>query len=366
MEENKQEKYKDPFRATLTGIMDLFKKQVAVGTISDTDRLDGKTVVVDGASSGLGFAIAVEVAKRGAKTIMACRSGIPAKGEEVKKLSGNQDVHMLKVDFSDAVSIEKLVSELKEKFSPIDILICNAGVVPNKARKTPQGFEEMFMVNYFSKFLYVTALIENGSFGRIGFEARAVRPKAGDAPTTVISKNTDKEALPANPGIVSENKGAAIPRIIFVSSESHRNPAAIKWDDFGKFSPYGIKQSMEHYGQNKLLLTTFAVELSRRLNTNGHTAASVFALCPGPVNSNIARETPKVFQPLLKVVFRLFFKSPKDAAAPVIYFSVSKDVEGKAFDYLFLMNRKDVDSKAMDLANGLKLWEMSSAFRKNL
>ncbi|MCX6287230.1 MAG: SDR family NAD(P)-dependent oxidoreductase [Bacteroidetes bacterium] len=357
MEENKQEKYKDPFRATLTGILDLFKKQVPVGTFNDSDRLDGKTVVVDGASSGLGFAIAVEVASKGAKTVMVCRSGIPAKGEEVRKLSGNQDVHMLHVDFADVRSLEKLVSELRDKYTPIDILICNAGVVPNMARKTPQGLEEMFMVNYFSKFWYVTTLIENGSFGNLTLAGReSVTADSGTGP-----------GLPLDVcGAANSPEISVIPRIIFVSSESHRNPAVIKWDDFGKFTPYGIKQSMEHYGHNKLLLTTFAVELSRRLNPNGSTAASVFALCPGPVNSNIARESPKVFQPLLKVIFRMFFKSPKDASAPVIYFSVSHDVEAKPFDYLFLMNRKEVDSKALDPENGLKLWEMSSALKKNL
>ncbi len=333
MEENKQEKYKDPFRATLTGIMDLFKKQVPVGTISDSDRLDGKTVVVDGASSGLGFAVAIEVASRGAKTVMVCRSGIPSKGEEVKRLSGNPDVHMLQVDFSDLRSIEKVCLELKSGFAPIDVLISNAGVVPNKSRKTPQGLEEMFVVNYFSKFCYVTSLIENGSFGKLSLEGQ---------------------------------HGMNIPRIIFVSSESHRNPSMIKWDDFGRFTPYSIKQAMEHYGHNKLLLTTFAVELSRRLNPNSHNACSVFALCPGPVNSNIARESPKIFQPLLRLVFRMFFRSPKDASAPVIYFSVSKDVEGKSFDYLFLMNRKDVDSKALNFDNGKKLWEMSSALKKKM
>ena len=343
MEENKQEKYKDPFRATLTGIMDLFKKRVPDGTINDSDRLDGKTVVVDGASSGLGFAIAVEAAARGAKTVMLCRSGIPAKGEEVKKISGNQDVHMLHVDFTDARSIEKACEELKNRFAPIDVLISNAGVVPQKSRKTPQGLEEMFMVNYFSKFLYVNTLIENGSLGNINLGKGAI-------------ETAGKQGM----------NGNTIPRIIFVSSESHRNPASINWDDFGKFTPYGVKKSMEHYGHNKLLLTTFAVELSRRLNPNGSANCSVFTLCPGPVNSNIARETPKVFQPLLKLVFRMFFRSPKDASAPAIYFSVSPDVEKKQFDYFFLMNRKEVDSKALNKENGKKLWEMSSALRKNL
>ena len=133
MGENKRERYKDPFRATLTGIMDLFRKQEPVGTLNGSDRLDGKTAVIDGASSGLGFAIAAGLASRGAKTIMVCRSGIPSKGEEVKKLSGNNDVHMLYADFTDVRSLEKLTSELKAGYAPIDILICNAGVEIGRA-----------------------------------------------------------------------------------------------------------------------------------------------------------------------------------------------------------------------------------------
>jgi len=346
MTENKQQKYQDPFRATLTGIMDLFRKQEPVGAIKDTDRLDRKTVVVDGASSGLGFAIATQVAARGARTVMLCRSGIPEKGEEVKRLTGNQDVHMLKVDFRDVESIREVISEIRARFAPVDILICNAGVVPNKSRKTPQGLEEMFMVNYFSKFWYVTSLVESGCFG----PSLMSEDKGPDTGKTLRTPS----------------HGRRIPRIIFVSSESHRNPKAINWDDFGKYTPYGTRQSMEHYGHNKLLLTTFAVELSRRLNPDGRTDFSVFALCPGPVNSNIARESPKLFQPLLKLVFRMFFSSPETAAAPVLYFSTSNDVEGKTFDYLFLMNRKDVDIKAMSPYNGEKLWDLSQTLKKNL
>jgi NAD(P)-dependent dehydrogenase (short-subunit alcohol dehydrogenase family) len=330
MEENKQQKYQSPVKATLTGIADLFRKQTPVGSLKPQDRLDGKTVIVDGASSGLGFAVATEVARLGARTVMVCRSGIPEKGELVKKLSGNQDVHMLKVDFTDARSIEDLVGEIRKRFNPVDILICNAGVVPSSGRKTPQGLEEMFMVNYFSKFLYINQLVENGCLRTAG------------------------------------SGGYALPRIIIVSSESHRNPKEVNWEDFGKFTSYGMKQSMEHYGHNKLLLTMFSVELSRRLNNNGIPRFSVFALCPGPVNSNIARESPAVFQPLLKLVFRLFFRSPKQASQPVLYFAASPDVEGKSFDYLFLMNRKEVDAKALDIENGRKLWDLSSTLRKKV
>jgi NAD(P)-dependent dehydrogenase (short-subunit alcohol dehydrogenase family) len=325
MEKNKQDKYSNPFRATLTGILALFKKQEPAGVLKEDDRLDGKTVLVDGASSGLGFAIATDMARRGAKVIMACRSGIPERGELVKKLSGSADIHMLHVDFSDIPSIRQLAKEISEKYSPLDIYVCNAGIVPKQSRKTPQGLEEMFMVNYLSKFFFVNLLLEEHCFRQTG--------------------NSN-------------------PRMIFVASESHRNADSFDWDSFGTFRSYTIGKSVSLYGYYKLLLTTFTVELSRRLNSQGKTAISIFALCPGPVNSNIAREAPKIFQPLMKLVFAGFFRSPAKAAVPVIYLATSKDVEGKPYDYLFLMGRKDVDEKAKDPRNGDLLWKLSEELLK--
>ena len=340
MEESRQKKYNNPFTATLTGIRDLFRKQTPAGELKPTDRLDGLTVLVDGASSGLGFAIAVDVARRGARVIMACRSGIPGKGERVKKLSGNQEIYMLQVDFSEINSIKALVEKLS---SPslfgdgagggpskgiIDIFICNAGIVPKQSRKTAQGLEEMFMVNYFSKFIFVNLLLQNQCFSS---------PEHNE---------------------ISDRK-SKIPRIIFIASESHRNPEKFDWDEFGIYHDYKIGKSIELYGYYKLLLTTFSVELSRRLNPNGETNFSVFSMCPGPVNSNSAREAPKVFIPLLKIVFGVFFKSPAKAAIPVVYLSASSDVAAKPFDYLFLMSRKEVDIKASDPGNGKRLWKLS-------
>ena len=94
--------------------------------------------------------------------------------------------------------------------------------------------------------------------------------------------------------------------IIFVSSESHRNPTAFEWDTFGEFQAHKMAKTVERYGYYKLLMTTFSQELSRRLNLD-KTNYSVFALCPGPVNSNIAREAPKMVQPVMKLVFKIFF-----------------------------------------------------------
>lgn len=315
-----KKKYNSPLQATYKGISDLFKKQKRVGELNEEDRLDGKKVLITGASSGLGLAVAKQLASIGAEVIMAVRSGMPEKGEEVKRISGSTKVSMLHVDLSDFDSIKSLVEQVQSKHNKIDILICNAAVVVKEARKTKYELDEMFSVNYLAKFYLVNAMLTGNCF------------------------NTGTKELP---------------RIIFVSSESHRNPEQFEWDSFGQFVEHKMAKTVERYGYYKLLMTTFSQELERRLNVNNKVDYSVFSLCPGPVNSNIAREAPAIVQPLMKLVFRIFFSSPEKAAEPVVYLAASKNLEGKALDYMFLMSRKDVDEKAADIVNGKRLWELT-------
>ena len=159
--------YSNPLTATLTGIRDLWKKGKPTLLLSETDRLDGKTVMITGASSGLGFAAALDLSKRGATVIMACRSGIPGKGEAVKAATGSSKVFMEQVDLSNLDSIAELTQRINAQYGRIDILICNAAMVPSKSRRNEQGLEEMFVVNYLAKYLMVRLLIQNGAFGDI-------------------------------------------------------------------------------------------------------------------------------------------------------------------------------------------------------
>ena len=329
MSKNKDrtESYNSPVKAIFTGISDLFRKSASTLSLHDLPSLDGKKVLITGSSSGLGFATAVELASRGAQVIMAVRSGIPGKGEEVKKVSGSEKVDMIHMDLSDLGSLKSLCIKIKEQYGLLDLIICNAAMVAKKSRMVKEGLDEMFVVNYFAKFLMFKQLLKEGLLNQAGTQ---------------------------------------LPRIVIVASESHRNPTGFDWDDFGTYKPYGIKQSVAMYGYYKLLLLTMANELSRRLNPSGKVNCSVFALCPGPVNSNIAREAPSVFQPLLKLVFGIFFRSPKKACPPVIYLAASKEQEGKTGTYLFLMQEKDMDEKATDPQNGKLLWELSEKLRKDI
>ena len=317
MESNKE--YNSPLQATLTGIGNLFKKQDRIEPLDSKDRLEGKRVLITGASSGLGFAAAKQLANLGAEVIMAVRSGIPEKGEAVKKASGSDKVFMHHVELSDFDSIRQLVDEVKTQYGNIDILVCNAAMVASKARKTKFGLEEMFMVNYLSTYYLIRWVLREELLNQEGTEK---------------------------------------PRIIIVNSESHRDPKEFEWSKFGVFEDYTMGKTVQLYGYYKLLLATFAAELDRRLNT-AELTHSIFALCPGPVNSNIAREAPVLFKPLIKVVFGIFFRSPEKASEPLIYFCASKKVANTDFDYLFLMQKKEIDKKAQDPDNGIRLWEYS-------
>jgi len=324
---DKTDRYKSPVAAIFTGISDLFKRSEQELTLDDLPSLDGKKVLITGASSGLGFATAVELARRGAHVLMAVRSGIPLKGEKVKSLSGSKKVDMIPLDLSDLESLRSFTQELKKKFGLIDIIVCNAAMVAKNSRAIKQGLDEMFVVNYFAKFLLAKQLMH---------------------------------------GSLLNHGGPDLPRIIFVASESHRNATSFDWDGFGTYEPYGIKQSVANYGYYKLLLLTMVSELSRRLNQDGKVQCSVFALCPGPVNSNIAREAPLLFQPLLKLVFGIFFRSPKKASQPVVYLAASKELESSTGTYLFLMQKKDMDEKATDPQNGSRLWKLSEKLEKRI
>jgi NAD(P)-dependent dehydrogenase (short-subunit alcohol dehydrogenase family) len=325
-------RYDGASRAALSGILDLFHKRERVGSVQARDLIDGKTCLVTGANRGLGKAVAIELARRGGHVVMACRSGHPHAAEEVKASSGSDLVEIASVDLADSRSIEAFVAAMKTAGISLDIVVLNAGVVPGRSRKTAQGFEEMFAVDYLANFLLLQRLLANGTIP-VG---------------------------PASPeGASAQAAPAPIPRLVFVTSESHRSAPPIDLERLGDFREYGMKGAMTEYARNKLLLSTFAVELSRRLQVEGRPSAAVHQFCPGPVNSGIAREAPAWSRPLVKVIFSLFFRSPRKAAEPAVFLCCSRAIEGRTGIYLHLMTEKSPSARATDEAAGRRLWQES-------
>lgn len=292
-------------------------------------RIDGKTCLVTGANSGLGKAVAIDLAGRGGHVLMACRSGHPDAGEDVRTASGSDCVEMLKVDLSDMHSVHRLCDELRERRTRIDIAVLNAGLMPRRALRTVQGFEAMFAVHFLANRVLVDRWLKDGT----------LRPSA-----------SIQEA----------------PRIVLVSSEAHRSAEPIDFDRLGAFENYGLRDGLRHYGASKLVMSTFAVELSRRLNQDDGGHVAVHSLCPGPVHSAIGRNTPILLKPLIYPVMKLFFLPPARAAAPVSYLCCAGDAGKRSGIYLHMMREKHPSELAVNRSNGAGLWEASEALLHRL
>lgn len=324
--------YNNPVSATLNGIVDLFRKKERIGTLGDDERLDGKTCLVTGANSGLGKATAIELARRGAHVIMACRSGFPEAGEAVKCASGSDSVEMMRLDLSDLEVVNSFCDELKERGVVVDRLILNAGVVPQKPLRTAQGFDMMFGVHFVANMQLIKRLLADGVLPNNRF---ATEPNG---------RSTDK------------------PRIVFVSSETHRSGTPIDFDSLGEPVNYSAMGSIAQYGHSKLVMTAWLQELARQLKTEEGVDVSVHCLCPGPINSNIARDAPSFFKPVLSVIMGILFASPEKACEPVVYLSAAQALEGETAVYLHLMTRKPAAAQALDPVVGQRLWERAERF----
>ena len=134
------------------------------GVCRSQARLDGKTVIITGANTGIGLETAVDLAKRNARVILACRS--VERGEkaavEVRKRSGNNNVVFFQLDLASLDSVRKFAAKILEEEPQIDILINNAGVMALPERTlTQDGFEMQFAVNHLGHFLLTNLLLDH-------------------------------------------------------------------------------------------------------------------------------------------------------------------------------------------------------------
>ena len=202
-------------------------------------KLDGKTVIITGANTGIGLETAVDLAKRNARVILACRS--VERGEkavvEVKERSGNDNVVFVQLDLASLDSVRKFAAKILEEEPRIDILINNAGVINTAHTKSADGFELTFAINHLGHFLLTNLLLD-----RI------------------------KEAPSA--------------RIVNVTSSGHHR-ARIDFNDLNTEIQYA---PLKAYGRSKLANILFTRKLAKELQGTGVT---VNAVHPGYIYTNI-------------------------------------------------------------------------------
>ena len=229
--------------AIVVGGLFAFRRWAAGGVCRSQAKLDGKTVIITGANSGIGLETAVDLAKRNARVILACRS--VERGEkaavEVRKRSGNDNVVFRQLDLASLDSVRKFSGKILEEEPRIDILINNAGVFYVTRTLTQDGFEMQFGVNHLGHFLLTNLLL-----------------------------NRIKEAPSAR--IVNVSSGAySFGRIDFDNLNSERS-----------FSQWGARA----YQTSKLANILFTRSLAKRLKG---TNVTVNSLHPGTVTTEIGR-----------------------------------------------------------------------------
>ena len=330
--------------ATVGGIVDRLRDRSPPLVLSPLDRLEGRTALVTGANRGLGLAITIQLVARGAHVIMACRSGIPEIMDVVRREAHELAAQMacgpagtvdaVRLDLSDLSQVRAMADELAEDLVTLDVLVLNAGVVATGSRKTRDGFDEMLQVNYLANVVLVMRLLERGVVPNRTFAANVETDEASDA-------------------------APFVPRIVFVSSESHRSARPLDVDGVGVYRAYGMGETVSEYGYQKLLVEVWASELSRRLAPGGAIEVAVHTTCPGAVATDIAREAPAWVKPILDPTIKYFFKRPEEGAVPVVWLACARPAVGRTGLYVHVKNEKPRAAQANEPTNGAALWTRS-------
>ncbi|XP_020298347.1 retinol dehydrogenase 14 isoform X1 [Pseudomyrmex gracilis] len=278
--------------------------------------MEGKTVIITGCTSGIGKETARDLAKRGARVIMACRnveSANQLKDEFVKE-SNNTNIVVRKLDLASLQSIREFAQQINQEERRLDVLVHNAGTAETFRKKiTEDGLEMTMATNYFGPFLLTHLLID----------------------------------------LLKRSKPS---RIVVVASELYR----IARLNFNNINPTTTLPAYLYY-VSKYADIVFTLELARRLVGTGVTAN---CLHPGMINSGIWRNVPAPLSWFLNIIIRAFFKTPQQAAQTTIYLVVSDEVNGVTGKYFMDCAEHRLSNAVKDSSKGKKLWELSEPLVK--
>ena len=275
-----------------------------------------KNVIITGITSGIGTAIALDLAKRDYKINLVART--EESGNKIKDLiykkTKNNDVHVYKCDLSLQTEVHEFVNNFRKQNNGLDILINNAAIIPNKKTITKEGNEMQFAVNYIAPYLLSRLLLD-------------------------LLKNN------------------APSRIVNTSSTAHTG-GNLNINDFQKLNEKYNLRGWGRYLDTKLQLTIDTVELSKELEGTGVTCNAVH---PGFVNTNLGRHLPlQSFNKLLG----LFILSPKGGADPIIRAACSEEYKNITGKYFHRFKQKKASKKVFDKNVSSKLMEYTKSITK--
>ncbi|XP_064122215.1 retinol dehydrogenase 12-like isoform X2 [Macrobrachium nipponense] len=284
----------------------LVRRFMVGGICTSGKRVDGKTVVITGCNVGIGKETALELSRRGAKIIMACRDTKKAEkvALEIERETGGEVV-VMKLDLASLTSIRTFAGELKTKEKMIHMLINNAGIMMCPFMKTEDGFEMQMGTNHFGHFLLTNLLLP----------------------------------------LLTHSEPA---RIITLSSLAHLR-GTIPFDDMNYEKGYDRIQA---YGNSKVANVLFTRHLAKKVKG---TNITVFSVHPGAVQSELARH---IGGDILKYFMPFFVKKTAEGMQTTLYCALEAEQDDEHY-YFSDCQVSYASSYARSDETAKKLWDLS-------
>jgi NAD(P)-dependent dehydrogenase (short-subunit alcohol dehydrogenase family) len=292
-------------------------------TAADIPDLSGKVIIVTGANSGIGYEAAKGFARKGAQTILACRSMDRARKalRQIQPEIPRASAGIIQLDLANLASVQQFADAFKAKYQRLDALVNNAGIMMPPYSKTVDGFESQFGTNYLGHFALTGLLID------------------------LLLKTPNS-------------------RVVNVSSNGHRL-GKIDFDNlmYEKGKNYSPQRA---YGRSKLANLLFTYELQRRFEAIGADSISV-AAHPGSADTNLGRYIEhKWYYKLLRPLIKRLEQTAAMGALPTIRATVDPDVKGgEYFGPGGFMEQKgypvavESNKASHNQADARRIWEVS-------
>jgi len=287
-----------------------FGANSTAGEVTAGIDMTGKTAVVTGANSGLGYETMRVLAMRGAHVIGTGRTMEKA---DIACESIDGETTPIVLELSDLASVASCVEQIRRIGEPIDMLICNAGIMALPELQQVDGIERHFFVNHLGHFAFATGLVE-------------------------------------------QVRAAEQGRIVMLSSMGHiwAPETGIEFDNLsGERGKYDANRM---YGQSKLANGLFAFELARRLEGTNATANAVH---PGIINTNLGRHFADWKKTMARLIGWTFMKSIEAGAATQCYVATNPALADVSGYYFADCNPLLPTEQMRDPALAARLWEVS-------
>jgi NAD(P)-dependent dehydrogenase (short-subunit alcohol dehydrogenase family) len=272
--------------------------------------LENKSILITGATAGIGKVAALELAQMGAQVTIIGRNPnkTPAVADEIRQQSHNPQVDYLLGDLSVMAEVRRLADEYRARHEHLHVLINNAAALFMRRQVSADGLEMSLALNYLAYFILTLELLD-----------------------------LLKACAPA--------------RIVNVTSSSHRI-ARLNLDDLAMDHLY---IGLLAYGRSKLMNVVFTYELARRLKGSGVTAN---CLHPGLVSSDLGNNNSGLWRPAFNA-YHYVAQRPEKGAECIVYLAASPELEGITGRYFSHKNAVKSSRASYDPAAGERLWQFS-------